>query len=150
MRNILLALPFALVLLGCGGDWTVGSPDADGARFSRSYRYYYSQDCRYDSFGLYDCDLAVSLSPSFAVSVRVDSDGFATLNLDGEYFYYTELNYSEDCDGIGCYFQFSEGYEDLTVYKNADQMVIWDTWNNMATLYTRYLEDTCDPNFACY
>ena len=63
-RKIFLVALLPLLLAACGGDWTAGSPDADGALFNRSFRYYYVMDCRYDSFGLYDCSYEEPVSPN--------------------------------------------------------------------------------------
>ena len=108
MKRLLLILASALLFTACGGDWTVsGSPDADGAIFSRSYRYYYVMDCRYDSFGLNDCSLADPVSPAYTASLRIDSDGLASLTLDDELnFYYTERQYDSGSDDYGRYYYF--------------------------------------------
>ena len=84
MKKLLSFIAIVLLLTACGGDWTItGSPDADGAVFSRSYRYYYVKDCRYDSIVLYDCSLSDPVSPAYTASLRIDSDDLATLTLDG-------------------------------------------------------------------
>jgi len=132
----------ALLLAACGGDWTVtGSPDADGAIFSRSFRYYYAMDCRYDSFGLYDCSLADPVSPAYTASLRIDSDGLASLNLDGEFnFYYTEREYDSDVDDYGSYYYFYENDWELSLYKNGSQLIFWNIYENTATVYLYDLE----------
>jgi hypothetical protein len=130
-----------LFLAACGDGWTTGSPEADGALFSRSYRYYYVKDCRYDSFGLYDCNYEESISPAYTASLRIDSDGLATLNLDGGYnYYYTERQYSLGYDDYGSYYHFIENDWEVYFYKDGSQIVIWDTRENTATVYLYELE----------
>jgi hypothetical protein len=142
MKKLLLILATALLFTACGGDWTVsGSPDADGAIFSRSFRYYYAMDCRYDSFGLYDCSLAEPVSPAYTASLRIDSDGLASLNLDGAYnFYYTEREYDSDIDDYGTYYYFYENDWELSLYKNGSQLIFWNIDENTATVYLSDLD----------
>ena len=142
MKRLLLILASALLFTACGGDWTVsGSPDADGAIFSRSYRYYYVMDCRYDSFGLYDCSYEEPVSPAYTASLRIDSDGFASLNLDGRNnFYYTERQYDSGSDDYGRYYYFYENDWELTFYKDGSELIFWDTDENTATVYLNELE----------
>ena len=142
MKRLLFILAAALLFTACGGDWTVsGSPDADGAIFSRSYRYYYVKDCRYDSFGLYDCSLADPVSPAYTASLRIDSDGLASLNLDGEFnFYYTERQYTSGADDYGSYYYFYEDDWELSLYKNGSQLIFWNIYENTATVYLYELE----------
>ena len=131
----------ALFLASCGGDWVNGSPEADGAIFSRSFRYYYVMDCRYDSFGLYDCSLADPVSPAYTASLRIDSDGFASLNLDGyNNFYYTERQYDSGSDDYGRYYYFYENDWELTLYRDGSELIFWDTRENTATVYLYDLE----------
>ena len=142
MKRLLLILASALLFTACGGDWTVsGSPDADGAIFSRSYRYYYVMDCRYDSFGLNDCSLADPVSPAYTASLRIDSDGLASLTLDDEFnFYYTERQYNSGSDDYGRYYYFYENDWELTFYKDGSELIFWDTDENTATVYLNELE----------
>lgn len=142
MKRLPLILASALLFTACGGDWTVsGSPDADGAIFSRSYRYYYVMDCRYDSFGLYDCSYEEPVSPAYTASLRIDSDGLASLNLDGRNnFYYTERQYDSGSDDYGRYYYFYENDWELTFYKDGSELVFWDTRGNTATVYLNELE----------
>ena len=142
MKRLLLILASALLFTACGGDWTVsGSPDADGAIFSRSYRYYYVMDCRYDSFGLYDCSYEEPVSPAYTASFRIDSDGLASLNLDGRNnFYYTERQYDSGSDDYGRYYYFYENDWELTFYKDGSELIFWDTRGNTATVYLNELE----------
>ena len=136
----LLAL-VALLLVACDGNCLAGSPQADGALFNRSFRYYYVMDCRYDSFGLYDCGYEEPVSPAYTASLRIDSDGFAALNLDGEYdFYYTEREYNLRHDDYGSYYSFSENDWDLSLYRDGSQLIFWDTYENTATVYLYDLE----------
>lgn len=125
----------ALCLWGCG-DLTEGDPAADGARFRRTFRYYFSQDCRFDNFGVYDCEAAQPLSPAYVVSLRVDSDGLASLNMDGVGYYYLEREYREGVDNYGGpYFMFYEDDGELTLYKDGYEMIFWDLVLNRATRY---------------
>ena len=130
----------ALILLfsGCGD---LGpDPDADGARFNRSFYFYYVQDCRYDSFGAYDCGTISAISPAIRVSLRVDSDGLASLNLDGDRYYYLENEYDEGYDpAYGSYFHFYQDDDELTIYKDGLEIALWDTRNSTVTYYYRYL-----------
>ena len=126
---LFLAPFFALWLSGCTVD-----PAADGNYFSRTFRYYYAEECRYDAVGPYDCSLEKVLSPSYKVTLRIDSDGFASLNLDGESYYYTESSYDEGFDD-GSYFMFEKGDLDVKIYKDGSEMSIWDSWNNRVTFY---------------
>ncbi|SHH35685.1 hypothetical protein SAMN05720761_11335 [Fibrobacter sp. UWCM] len=140
-RKIFLVAFLPLLLAACGGDWTAGSPDADGALFNRSFRYYYVMDCRYDSFGLYDCSYEEPVSPAYTASLRIDSDGFASLNLDGRNnFYYTERQYGSGHDDDGSYYYFYEDDYELSLYKNGSQLIFWDTRENTATVYLYDLE----------
>ena len=130
-----------LLLAACGADWTVGSSDADGAIFSRSYRYYYVMDCRYDSFGLYDCSYEEPVSPAYTASLRIDSDELATLTLDNRYsFYYTTHEYSSGHDDAGSYYYFYDNEWELSLYKDGSRLIFWDTYENTATVYLYELE----------
>ena len=141
LKTLLLMALVALLLAACGGDWTAGSSQADGAIFDRSYRYYYVMDCRYDSIELYDCSYEEPVSPAYTASLRIDSDGLATLNLDGEYnFYYTEREYDLLHDDYGSYYSFYENDWDLYLYRDGSQLIFWDTRENTATVYLRDLE----------
>ena len=141
LKALALMALTALLLAACGGDWTAGSPHADGAIFDRSFRYYYVMDCRYDSFGLYDCGYEEPVSPAYTASLRIDSDGFAALNLDGGYnFYYTEREYDLRHDDYGSYYSFYENDWDLSLYRDGSQLIFWDTRENTATVYLYDLE----------
>ena len=142
LKKGLFSLVFALVLAACGGDWTVtGSPEADGAIFDRSFRYYYVMDCRFDGLGLYDCSYADPVSPAYTASLRIDSDGFASLNLDGRYsYYYTGREYDSDVDDYGSYYYFYENDWELSLYKNGSQLIFWDIYSNTATVYLYELD----------
>ena len=125
-----------LFLAGCG----LGpDPDADGARFNRRFHYYYDQDCRADSFGAFDCGVIRALSPSMTVSLRIDSDGLATLSVDGDHFYFLESEYDEGFDSdFGRYYIFYNIYEDsdeLVVYRDGLTLAYWDNFNNTVTYY---------------
>ena len=128
---VVLALLASLTACNLGPD-----PDADGARFNRRFHYYYTMDCRADAFGPYDCGLIHSLSPSMTVALRIDSDGFATLNLDGDRYYYLEREYTEGYDGdYGSYFSFKQDDDELTIYKSGEVMAYWDNNNGLVTYY---------------
>lgn len=117
-------------------------PAADGARFSRHFRYYYVQDCRADAFGAYDCGPIRAISPSMTVGLRIDSDGLASLNLDGDRYYYLESEYTEGFDEMyGSYFNFSQDEDELTVYKDGMTLAYWDNVNNLVTYYYYDLYD---------
>lgn len=129
-----VALVAGLFLSACGD---LGpDPDADGARFNAQFRYYWSQDCRYDSFGAYDCGPVYNISPSLRVGLRVDSDGLASLNLDGDRYYYLEMEYDEGYDpGYGSYFHFYQDDDELTIYKDGSEMAWWKTAADSVTYY---------------
>ena len=111
-------------------------PAADGYRFNRRFHYYYVQNCRADAFGAYDCGEIRSLSPSMTVGLRIDSDGLASLYLDGDRYYYLESEYSEGYDmDYGYYFYFKQDEDELTVYKDGLTMAYWDNVNNLVTYY---------------
>ena len=129
--SVVLVLMASLAACNLGPD-----PDADGARFNRRFHYYYVQDCRADAFGPYDCGSIRALSPSMTVGLRIDSDGLASLNLDGDRYYYLESEYSEGFDGdYGPYFNFKQDYDELTIYKSGDVMAYWDNNNGLVTYY---------------
>lgn len=131
----LAMLLWSLLLCACGD---LGpSPAADGARFSRSFRYYYVEECRYDRLGTYDCGLVASVSPSYHASLRIDSDGMATLRLDGASYYYFESEYDEGHDNYGGgFYQFYENDGEVTLYKDGSELIFWNTWDNTATVYS--------------
>lgn len=129
--SVVLVLLASLTACNLGPD-----PDADGARFNRRFHYYYVQDCRFDSFGAYDCGPIHSLSPSMTVGLRIDSDGLASLNLDGDRYYYLESEYTEDYDSdYGPFFGFTQDDDDLTIYKSGEVMAYWDNANGLVTYY---------------
>ena len=111
-------------------------PEADGARFNRQFYYYYAQDCRYDNISTYDCGPIVSISPSMKVSLRIDSDGLANLNIDGDRYYYLAREYSEGYDrDYGSYFRFYQDEDELTIYKDGSVLGYWDTMDGTVTFY---------------
>jgi len=70
------------------------------------------------------------------VALRIDSDGFATLNLDGDRYYYLEWEYTEGYDGdYGSYFSFKQDDDELTIYKSGEVMAYWDNNNGLVTYY---------------
>ena len=134
---VVLALLASLTACDLGPD-----PNADGARFNRHFYYYYVQDCRFDSFGAYDCGPIRSLSPSMRVSLRIDTDGLASLNLDGDRYYYLESEYTEGYDrDYGYYFNFQQDDDELTLYKDGFLMAYWDNVNGLVTYYFYDLPD---------
>ena len=138
----------SLIALLCFAACDLGpDPDADGARFNRHFRYYYVQDCRADAFGAYDCGAIRVLSPAMTARLRIDSDGLASLNVDGDPFYLLESEYSEDYDMVyGGYYNFYGLYQrddELTLYKDGLTMAHW-YWEDMedrVTYYFKYLPD---------
>ena len=126
-----------LVLLACLTACDLGpDPAADGARFNRRFHYYYVQVCRADAFGPYDCNNIHALSPSMTVGLRIDSDGLASLNLDGDRYYYLESEYDEGYDSdYGSYFSFKQDYDELTIYKSGEIMAYWDNNDGLVTYY---------------
>ena len=140
MKKSLFLVSIVLLLAACG-DWTAGSPDADGAVYSRSFRYYYAMDCRFDGIGLFDCSLADPVSPAYTASLRIDSDDLATLTLDDGYpRYYTTRDYTSGRDDYGSYYYFYDNGWELTFYKDGSELIFWDTDDNMATLYLSDLD----------
>ena len=134
--------PFSAVLglaLSCGTLMTAcgdlgPDPKADGARYNKRFNFYYVQDCRFDSFGAYDCGKIHSTS--MFVSLRVDSDGLANLNLDGDRYYYLESEYDEGYDSeLGSYFNFYQDSDELTLYKDGSEMAWWKNDDGTVTFY---------------
>lgn len=128
------------MLSGCGDDWTTGNSEfAD--RFNGRFRFYYGEECRYDSFGPYNCSGVHSISPSMPVSLQIQYDGYAILRLDGETFRYDEFEYSEGYDKDGrYYYQFYETDGSVTVYDDGSEVIYVDTWAGEAFYYYEYLD----------
>ena len=137
---VLLAVLFSFTACDLGPD-----PAADGARFNRRFHYYYDEDCRADAIGAFDCGLVRVLTPSMTVGLRIDSDGLATLSIDGEYFYFLESEYDEGYDpDYGRYYHFYGVYQntdELTIYKDGLTMAYWDNDHGLVTYYFMYLPD---------
>lgn len=128
---VVFALLASLTACDLGPD-----PAADGARFNRHFHYYYVQDCRADAFGPYDCGTIHALSPSMTVGLRIDSDGLASLNLDGDRYYYLESEYTQGWDSqYGSYFSFVQDNDELTIYSSGEVMAYWDNNNGLVTYY---------------
>jgi len=127
---------FSVLLCLCAcGDLT-GDPAADGARFNERFHFYYEQDCRFDAVGVYDCGNIYSISPSISVGLRVDSDGLANLNVNGDRYYYLENEYDEGYDiDYGGFFRFYQDDTELVIYKDGWEMALWDNWNGTVTYY---------------
>lgn len=131
-QNTIIALSLlALFICSCGD---LGE-NADGARFNSYFNYYYAQNCNYDAVSDYNCDDVHSIS-HMRVSLRIDSDGFATLNLNGDRYYYFENEYSEGYSSdYGSYFIFFEDSDELTLYKDGYELDYRNTQNNTVTYY---------------
>ena len=131
---VLFAVLFSITACDLGPD-----PAADGARFNRRFHYFYDHDCRADAFGAFDCETIRALSPSMVVGLRIDSDGLATLSIDGEYFYFLESEYDQGFDpDYGSYYNFYNVYQnddELTVYKDGLTMAYWDNNHGLVTYY---------------
>lgn len=138
MKKILL-LFILLAMAGCGNDWAVG--DNSGDIFNRRFSYYYVEECRYDINGPYSCSGAMSMGSSMKVSLRVEHDGFATLQVDGDVYYYQRMDYDSgyDYDYGEYYYQFYENDEELTVYEDGSQLIYVDYYAGTATYYYNYL-----------
>lgn len=128
---VLFAALLSLAACDLGPD-----PNADGARFNRYFHFYYVQDCEFNAFDTYNCGPIRSLSPSMSVRLRIDSDGLATLNLDGDIYRYPESGYDEGYDvEYGRYFHFYQDDDELTVYRDGYTMAYWDNYNRIVTFY---------------
>ena len=132
--NALPVLLIALALVACGGDWSVG-PNDGGASLNRSFRYYYGVDCRYDSFGSYDCTDYYSLSPSVGVRLQVTRDGYVTLCVDSDCSYYDPGEYDVGYDHGDRYYDFVGDDVRMTVYEDGSEMVYIDGYEGMAYYY---------------
>ena len=113
-------------------------PDADGARFNKQFSYYDVQTCSYNtvSYDIYHCSNVESLKKSVQVGLRVDRDGLASLNLNGDRYYYTESQYSEGYDSdYGSYFHFYQDDDELTIYKDGSLIALWSSFDGTVTFY---------------
>ncbi|MBP5440818.1 MAG: hypothetical protein J6W51_00905 [Fibrobacter sp.] len=134
------ALPLFLIaftLVACGPDWSVGPDDGGrgGSGMSRRYHYYYGVDCRYDSFGPYDCTDTYTLSPSMNVDLRITRDGYATLCVDDECSYYDPDEYYDGYDHGDHYYEFSDYDTRMIVYTDGSELVYVDNYDGMAYYY---------------
>lgn len=128
-----------VVLAACGSDWGVGDPERADI-FRGRFRYYYAESCRSDAFGkIYDCKGVYSLERSMPVSLLIEWDGYAVLNLDGTTYRYYEQDYSWGDDGISSFYQFYENDESITVYTDGSEMVYINNWTGEAIFYYSYL-----------
>jgi len=119
-----LMVALALLTAGCG-DLSIG-PGSGDYQFNKWFYYYYSEQCRYDAVGTYDCGRLDSVRPTYKVSLKIDGDGFATLNLDGDYYYYSSREYDSGYDSdFGGYYRFYEDGEQLDVYKDGYALAFW-------------------------
>ena len=136
----------ALVLVACGPDWSVGPDDGGrGSGMSRRYHYYYGVDCRYDSFGPYDCSDTYVLSPSMNVDLRITRDGFATLCVDDECSYYNPDEYYDGYDHGDHYYEFSDYDTRMIVYTDGTELVYVDNYDGTAYYY--YYEYPSDYDY---
>jgi hypothetical protein len=136
----------ALVLVACGPDWSVGPDDGGrGSGMSRRYHYYYGVDCRYDSFGPYDCSDTYVLSPSMNVDLRITYDGFATLCVDDECSYYDPDEYYDGYDHGDHYYEFSDYDTRMIVYTDGTELVYVDNYDGTAYYY--YYEYPSDYDY---
>jgi hypothetical protein len=113
-------------------------PQADGARFNKRYYYYYVQTCSYNTVSndVYLCSDIESLDKAMRVGLRVDNDGFASLDLNGDRYYYTESEYVEGYDPeFGSYFHFFQDDDELTVYKDGLTLAYWNSFDGTVTYY---------------
>ena len=136
----LFALPLFLIAfipVACGPDWSVGPDDGGrgGSGMSRRYHYYYGVDCRYDSFGPYDCTDTYTLSPSMNVDLRITRDGYATLCVDDECSYYDPDEYYDGYDHGDHYYEFSDYDTRMIVYTDGSELVYVDNYDGMAYYY---------------
>jgi hypothetical protein len=143
------ALPLlliALALVACGPDWSVGPEDGGrGSGMSRRYHYYYGVDCRYDSFGPYDCSDTYSLSSSMSVDLRITRDGYATLCVDDECSYYNPDEYYDGYDHGDHYYEFSDYDTRMIVYTDGTELVYVDNYDGTAYYY--YYEYPSDYDY---
>ena len=136
----------ALVLVACGPDWSVGPDDGGrGSGMSRRYHYYYGVDCRYDSFGPYDCSDTYVLSPSMNVDLRITRDGYATLCVDDECSYYDPDEYYDGYDHGDHYYEFSDYDTRMIVYTDGSELVYVDNYDGTAYYY--YYEYPSDYDY---
>lgn len=126
MKKLCLAL-LALFIVGC--DYSGEGVGYDV--FNDRFHYYYSDVC--DDFDR--CDGVVSISPSYTASLRIEYDGFATLNLDGDIYQYFASSYIRDVDSYGEYYEFTEDGWITRVYLNGDILVIYDSYSGISYYY---------------
>lgn len=124
-----------LILAACGTDWSVGPSSGGSGSVDRRFWYYYAADCRYDSFGTYDCSDDYSLSSSEEVRIQITYDGYATLDWNGGIFYYDRGEYYTGYDAGDYYYQFYGDDWELTVYENGYEMIYVDKWEGTATYF---------------
>lgn len=121
-----------IFLNGCGD--LAADPIVSDARFSRTFRYYYEQECEFDDFGIdeWSCSRAKPLNPAYVVRIRIDNFGDASLSMDGTELRYRDGSYRERWDA----FYFYEDDEELTIYKDGTEIIFWDLEYGIATIYT--------------
>ena len=113
-------------------------PQADGARFNKQFNYYYVETCSYNtvSYDVYLCSEMESLKKASRVGIRIDRDGLASLNINGDRYYYTESQYTEGYDpDYGAYFHFYQGDDELTIYKDGSMIALWNSLEGTVTFY---------------
>lgn len=71
------------------------------------------------------------------VGLKEEHDGFVTLTIDGDVFYFEPLEYIYDYDySYGdYYYQFSMDGEEITVYVDGGEMIYLDRWAGEAIYY---------------
>ena len=137
MKGI-LALFFALGLVACGTDWSVGPDDGGGrtpSSFDGRFRYYYGEECRYDSFGPYDCSDYYSLKSSMFVRLSVTYDGYATLCVENDCSYYDPGEYKVGYDHGYRYYDFEGDDTRMTIYEDGSELVFIDYNERYAYYY---------------
>ena len=133
----------AFTLCACG-DWSVepnnygpGSGGSNAGHYrgvDKRFHYYYGEDCRYNTFGTYDCSDVYVLSPSMYVSLQVTYDGYATLCVDNECSYYDPGEYYQGYDGV-TYYDFPGDDTRMTVYADGAELIYYDSYNGYAYYY---------------
>ena len=130
MKRLALCLAVLFALAACGD---VG-PGAGADRFNARFHYFYSETCDYDINGPYNCSGVSSMSSPFTIGLKITHDGYASLRLDGDWFYYSESEYSEGDD----YYQFYDVYDahgQMTVFDDGFEAIFLNEWNNIAVYY---------------
>lgn len=136
----LVVMASAVCLVACGENWDVGSGAGYGGgsgsqSFNKRFYYYYGEDCRYDSFGAYNCSEIYSLSSYMTVSLNVTYDGYATLCVDDDCDFYSPNEYDVGYDHGDRYYEFPGDDERMIVYADGSELVYIDTYIGEAYYY---------------